>query len=100
MTEGLDGLRPCLAKYARLGVRLPSGGRYWPSATIGPAGPALRLMPTQLARYAALYQAVGLVPIVEPEVLLTSPHSLAQCAAVTEEVLHEVFAKLRTRVWS
>ena len=57
-------------------------------------------MPTQLARYAALCQAVGLVPIVEPEILLTGPHSLAQCAAVTEEVLHEVFAKLRTRVWS
>ena len=50
-----------------------------------------------LARYAGLCQAAGLVPIVEPEVLLTGPHSLAQCAAVTEAVLHEVFAQLRTQ---
>lgn len=97
VTEGLDGLRPRLAEYAELGARF---AKWRAVLTIGrdrPSRAGITANAHALARYAALCQAAGLVPIVEPEVLLTGPHSLAQCAAVTEDVLHEVFAQLRTQ---
>lgn len=97
VTEGLDGLRARLAEYADLGARF---AKWRAVLTIGhdrPSRAGIEANAHALARYAALCQAAGLVPIVEPEVLLTGPHSLAQCAAVTEEVLHEVFAQLRTQ---
>ncbi|MFD1469487.1 class I fructose-bisphosphate aldolase [Hymenobacter caeli] len=97
VTEGLDGLRPRLAEYVQLGARF---AKWRAVLTIGhdrPSRAGLAANAHALARYAALCQATGLVPIVEPEVLLTGPHSLARCAAVTEEVLHEVFAQLRTQ---
>ncbi|OWP61387.1 fructose-bisphosphate aldolase class I [Hymenobacter amundsenii] len=97
VTEGLDGLRPRLTEYAELGARF---AKWRAVLTIGPDQPsraALVANAHALARYAALCQEAGLVPIVEPEVLLTGSHSLARCAAVTEEVLHEVFAQLRTQ---
>lgn len=50
-----------------------------------------------LARYAALCQEAGLVPIVEPEILMDGEHTLEQCGAVTEDVLHNVFAQLYTQ---
>jgi fructose-bisphosphate aldolase class I len=76
---------------------LPSGGRWLAIGHDRPSRAGIEANAHALARYAALCQAAGLVPLVEPEVLLTGPHSLAQCAAVTEEVLHEVFAHLRTQ---
>ncbi|TPG57987.1 class I fructose-bisphosphate aldolase [Hymenobacter nivis] len=97
VTEGLDGLGARLAEYAGLGARF---AKWRAVLTIGhdrPSRAAIGANAHALARYAALCQAAGLVPIVEPEVLLTGPHSLAQCAAVTEDVLHEVFAQLRTQ---
>lgn len=97
VTEGLDGLRPRLAEYAALGARF---AKWRAVLTIGAGRPSragISANAHALARYAALCQEAGLVPIVEPEVLLTGSHSLARCAAVTEEVLHEVFAQLRTQ---
>ena len=97
VTEGLDGLRPRLVEYAALGARF---AKWRAVLTIGADRPSRACIAANahaLARYAALCQEAGLVPIVEPEVLMTGPHSLAQCAAVTEDVLHEVFAQLRTQ---
>ncbi|MGK9546222.1 fructose-bisphosphate aldolase, partial [Salmonella enterica subsp. enterica] len=50
-----------------------------------------------LARYAALCQEAGLVPIVEPEVLMTGEHTLQHCAEVSMQVLHEVFEQLHVQ---
>jgi len=97
VTEGLDGLRPRLVEYAALGARF---AKWRAVLTIGADRPSRACIAANahaLARYAALCQEAGLVPIVEPEVLMTGPHSLAQCAAVTEDVLHEVFAQLCTQ---
>jgi fructose-bisphosphate aldolase class I len=97
VTEGLDGLRSRLAEYAGLGARFAKWRAVLAIGHDRPSRAGIEANAHALARYAALCQAAGLVPIVEPEVLLTGPHSLAQCAAVTEEVLHEVFAQLRTQ---
>jgi len=97
VTEGLDGLRPRLAEYAALGARFAKWRAVLAIGFDRPNRACIVANAHALARYAALCQAASLVPIVEPEVLLTGPHSLAQCAAVTEEVLHEVFAQLRTQ---
>ena len=97
VTEGLDGLRPRLAEYTQLGARFAKWRAVLAIGAGRPSRAGIVANAHALARYAALCQAAGLVPIVEPEVLLTGPHSLAQCAAVTEDVLHEVFAQLRTQ---
>ncbi|AMJ66002.1 class I fructose-bisphosphate aldolase [Hymenobacter sp. PAMC 26628] len=97
VTEGLDDLRARLAEYAGLGARFAKWRAVLAIGTDRPSRACIEANAHALARYAALCQAAGLVPIVEPEVLLTGPHSLAQCAAVTEDVLHEVFAQLRTQ---
>ena len=98
VTEGLDGLRERLAEYAGMGARFAK----WRGVIAIADGPGAGL-PTPacidvnahaLARYAALCQEAGLVPIVEPEVLMDGGHSLARCAEVTEEVLHRTFAQL------
>ena len=94
ITEGLDGLRERLMEYAELGARFAK----WRAVfTIGEGTPSQSCIETNaqdLARYAALCQEVGLVPVVEPEVLMDGAHTLEQCSAVTEEVLHEVFRHL------
>ncbi|GAB3639005.1 fructose-bisphosphate aldolase class I [Hymenobacter arcticus] len=97
VTDGLDGLRARLAEYAGLGARFAKWRAVLAIGSDRPSRACVAANAHALARYAALCQAAGLVPIVEPEVLLTGPHSLAQCAAVTEDVLHEVFAQLRTQ---
>ncbi len=97
VTDGLDGLGPRLAEYMQLGARFAKWRAVLAIGAGRPSRACIEANAHALARYAALCQAAGLVPIVEPEVLLTGPHSLAQCAAVTEEVLHEVFAQLRTQ---
>ena len=97
VTEGLDSLRPRLAEYAQLGARFAKWRAVLAIGHDRPSRPCIAANAHALARYAALCQEADLVPIVEPEVLLTGPHSLARCAVVTEEVLHEVFAQLRTQ---
>jgi fructose-bisphosphate aldolase class I len=95
VTEGLDGLHDRLTEYAALGARF---AKWRAVLTIGSERPSRACIEANahaLARFAALSQAAGLMPLVEPEVLLAGPHTLSRCAAVTETVLHEVFAQLR-----
>jgi fructose-bisphosphate aldolase class I len=99
ITEGLDGLRERLAEYRGLGARF---AKWRAVITIGSGIPTPYCIDTNahaLARYAALCQEAGLIPIVEPEVLMDGDHSIGRCAEVTEATLHIVFAALhRQRV--
>ncbi|MEO6687454.1 MAG: class I fructose-bisphosphate aldolase [Dyadobacter sp.] len=94
ITEGLDGLRNRLAEYSQMGARF---AKWRGVITIGneiPSRGCIEANAHALARYAALCQESGLVPIVEPEVLMDGGHSLERCLAVTREVLHTVFDQL------
>jgi fructose-bisphosphate aldolase, class I len=100
ITEGLDGLRERLAEYYELGARFTK----WRAViTIGPGIPSEYCLWTNahaLARYAALSQEAGLVPIVEPEVLMDGDHSIEASFDVTSRTLHAVFTELRDqKVW-
>jgi fructose-bisphosphate aldolase, class I len=97
VTEGLDGLRDRLAEYSRLGARF---AKWRAVIAIGkdiPSRGCIEANAQTLARYAALCQEAGLVPIVEPEVLMDGDHSLERCVTVTEKVLREVFSQLFTQ---
>ncbi len=94
VTEGLDGLRDRLAEYAAMGARF---AKWRGVITIGEAIPSRACIEANahaLARYATLCQEAGIVPIVEPEVLMDGNHSLERCRAVTERTLHAVFDQL------
>lgn len=94
VTEGLDGLRERLGEYYRMGARF---SKWRAVITIGPGMPTRQCMEANahaLARYSALCQENGLVPIVEPEVLITGDHSIDTCELVTEENLRELFEQL------
>ncbi|OFE18371.1 fructose-bisphosphate aldolase [Humibacillus sp. DSM 29435] len=97
VTEGLDGLEPRLREYARMGARFAKWRAVFSIGEATPSRACIEANANALARYAALCQTTGLVPIVEPEVLMAGEHTLARCAQDTEEVLHEVFAQLRTQ---
>lgn len=94
ITEGLDGLRERLQAYYELGARFTK----WRAViTIGQGIPTRYCMIANaegLARYAALSQECGLVPIVEPEVLMDGDHTIERCFDVTENTLHTVFNSL------
>jgi fructose-bisphosphate aldolase class I len=97
ITEGLDGLRDRLKEYFQLGGRF---AKWRAVIAIGdgiPSRGCIEANAHALARYAALCQEAGLVPIVEPEVLMDGEHSLEQCYGVTEEVLRTVFDQLYTQ---
>ncbi|HEX2481042.1 MAG TPA: class I fructose-bisphosphate aldolase [Methylomirabilota bacterium] len=94
-TEGLDGLRERIGEYKALGARF---AKWRAVITIGPeipSGSCLEANAHALARYAALCQEGGLVPIVEPEVLMDGDHTIERCLEVTEATLHTVFRALR-----
>jgi len=94
VTEGLDGLRGRLAEYSKMGARF---AKWRAVITIGdgiPSWGSIEANAHALARYAALCQEAGLVPVVEPEVLMDGEHSLEQCYKVTDEVLRTVFSQL------
>ena len=96
LTEGLDGLQERLADYVRMGARF---AKWRAVLAIGdgiPSQACIEANAQALARYAASCQEAGLVPIVEPEVLMDGEHTLEQCASVTENVLHSVFSHLYT----
>ena len=99
VTEGLDGLRERLAEYKKLGA---SFAKWRAVITIGKEIPSARCIEANahaLARYAALCQEAGIVPIVEPEVLMDGDHTLERSFEVTENTLHAVFHALyRQRV--
>lgn len=97
ITEGLDGLRARLDEYVQLGVRFAKWRAVIALSEGIPSRACIKANAHALARYAALCQEAGLVPIVEPEVLMEGDHTLAQCFEVTEEVLHVVFNQLYTQ---
>ena len=94
VTEGLDGLRERLAEYAELGARFTK----WRAViTIGPGIPSAYCIEANahaLGRYAALSQEAGLVPIVEPEVLMDGDHAIDRCLEATEASLNAVYVQL------
>lgn len=97
VTEGLDGLRERLAEYAHLGARFAKWRAVISIGENRPSRSCIEANVHALARYAALCQEAGLVPIVEPEVLMDGAHSLEQCAAVTKHVLELLFVQLSTQ---
>jgi fructose-bisphosphate aldolase class I len=94
ITEGLDGLRNRLATYAQLGLRFAKWRAVITIDNNIPSDSCIESNANILARYAALCQEAGLVPIVEPEVLMDGDHTLEQCYDVTEKVLRTVFIEL------
>ena len=94
VTEGLDGLRERLAEYARLGAKF---AKWRAVITIGedtPSGTCIEANSHALARYAALCQEAGIVPMVEPEVLMDGNHDIDVCYEVTEATLRSLFGAL------
>jgi fructose-bisphosphate aldolase, class I len=97
ITEGLDGLRDRLAEYFQMGARF---AKWRAVIAVGdgiPSRGCIEANAQALARYAALCQEAGLVPVVEPEVLMDGEHTLERCREVTEEVLRTVFNQLYTQ---
>jgi fructose-bisphosphate aldolase class I len=94
ITEGLDGLRDRLAEYRSMGARFAKWRAVIHVADALPTRACVSANAHALARYAALCQEGGLVPIVEPEVLMDGSHSIERCEVVTGMVLHAVFQAL------
>ena len=97
ITEGLDGLRNRLAEYSRMGARFAKWRAVITIADGIPSQGCIEANAHALARYAALCQEAGLVPVVEPEVLMDGEHTLERCFEVTAEVLRTVFCQLYTQ---
>ncbi|MBD3947120.1 class I fructose-bisphosphate aldolase [Nocardioides ganghwensis] len=94
VTAGLDGLRDRLAEYAALGARF---AKWRAVIRIGAGRPSTTCVAANaqaLGAYAALAQEAGLVPVVEPEVMMDGGHDIERCAEVTVTVLREVYAEL------
>lgn len=94
ITEGLDGLHDRLKEYYQLGARF---AKWRAVITIGneiPSRGCIEANAQALALYAAVCQEMGLVPVVEPEVLMDGDHTMEKCGEVTKEVLRTVFDKL------
>jgi fructose-bisphosphate aldolase class I len=94
VTEGLDGLRERLQEYFQMGARF---AKWRAVIAIGrgiPSWGCIEANAHALARYAVLCQEEGLVPVVEPEVIMDGEHTLEQCREITDEVLRTVFTEL------
>lgn len=99
VTQGLDGLSARLTEYAALGARFAKWRAVIRIGAGRPTAGCVEANAHALARYAAAAQEAGLVPVVEPEVLMDGTHTLDRCAAVTSAVLHAVYDQLgRQRV--
>lgn len=97
VTEGLDGLRERLGEYRRLGAKF---AKWRAVITIGEGIPSKACIEANvhaLARYAALCQEAGIVPIIEPEVLMDGDNTIEQCYEVTEQTLKTVFHALSSQ---
>lgn len=94
ITQGLDGLSERLKAYKAQGARFAKWREVYPITDRNPTPLGIEANAEMLARYAAACQAQGIVPIVEPEVLLDGDHTMERCAEVTEAVLHAVFNAL------
>lgn len=95
ITQGLDDLAERLQGYKELGARFAKWRAVFTISAQTPSTLAIAANAHALARYAAICQQQGIVPIVEPEILMDGDHSLARCSEVTENVLHAVFHHLR-----
>ncbi len=94
VTRGLDGLGQRLAGYREQGARFAKWREVYPVTRHNPTPLGRETNAEVLARYAAVCQELGVVPIVEPEVLMDGDHDIDRCAEVTEQVLHAVFHAL------
>ena len=97
VTEGLDGLRGRMAEYYEIGARF---AKWRAVIAIGPHLPSsycIEVNAHALARYAALAQEAGLVPIVEPEVLMDGDHDIDRCYEATQDTLREVYDQLASQ---
>ena len=94
VTQGLDGLAERLQGYKTLGARFAKWREVYPISSCNPTALGLEVNAEMLARYAAICQTEGFVPIVEPEVLIDGDHSIERSAEVIEAVLHAVFHAL------
>ena len=97
VTEGLDGLRDRMAEYYEIGARF---AKWRAVIAIGPHIPSdycIEVNAHALARYAALAQEAGLVPIVEPEILMDGDHDIDRCYDVTQDTLREVYGQLASQ---
>jgi len=94
VTDGLDGLRERFKEYASLGARFSKWRAVYKIGDGIPSTACLWTNAHALARYAALSQEAGIVPIVEPEVLMDGDHDIERCQEVTEEALRAVFVEL------
>ena len=94
ITEGLDGLRDRFAEYHNMGAKFAKWRAVINIDSGIPSRYAIDTNAEALARYAALAQEAGIVPIVEPEVLMDGSHTLEQCYQTTEATLHTVFGQL------
>lgn len=94
ITQGLDGLAERLIEYKAKGARFAKWRAVYSISDNTPSSLAIRANAEVLARYAAICQSQGIVPIVEPEVLIDGTHTIDTCAKVTEVVLHKVFNAL------
>ena len=94
ITEGLDGLRERLKEYYKLGARFTKWRGVYTISNIYPSKLSIVSNAHALARYSALAQESGMVPIVEPEVLMDGHHTAEDCLKVTSEVLKVCFEQL------
>lgn len=94
VTQGLDGLPERLMQFKKLGAKFAKWRNVYSISEFTPSLTAIKTGAENLARYAAACQSVGIVPIVEPEVLMEGQHSIEQCAEICEMVLHELFHAL------
>ncbi len=94
VTEGLDGLRDRLKEYFQMGARFAKWRAVFAIADGLPSEACIQANAQALARYAALCQEAGVVPIVEPELLMEGEHTMDRCGELTENVLRAVFDQL------
>ncbi len=95
VTKGLDGLSDRLKTYIDQGARFAKWREVYPITTTNPTRLGIHANAERLAHYAAICQEQGVVPIVEPEVLMDGEHDINRCEEVTEQVLFAVFQALR-----
>jgi len=96
VTQGLDGLTERLLNFKKQGAKFAKWRNVYSISDYTPSLIAMKAGAEMLARYAASCQAVGIVPIVEPEVLMDGKHSIGHCAEASEMVLHELMNALFT----
>ena len=94
VTQGLDGLTERLMTFKKQGAKFAKWRNVYSISDFTPSMTAMKAGAEVLARYAASCQAVGIVPIVEPEILMDGDHSIEHCAEASEMVLHELFRAL------